>query len=411
MLYGSTFVTNIGHGAHTLAVSLLLYELTGSALMFGAVLSSEFIIALALQLFAGPLVDRGDPRRVMLFADFSRGAVIMACFAWLMLWPSAVPLLVSVVYLNLLKPFYRAANFALVPALVDDAALTRVNSLTGSFSQAGQLLGVALAGLVATLWGAEGAFLLDGLSFLLAAACLLGVRGARAERKVSNTASAWQALLEDWGEVAGLLRRQPGVAFHLLLASGDFLAVALINLTLVPLNQAHGGTPLHLSLLDGAFAVGSLIGALLAPGLLQRLSVTHAGLLGLAAQAAAFALLAAYAGPLPGSVVMFALGLANALSLTVFMSHLQRRSRGPIKGRIGSLRQMTLSLLGALVLPGVGWVLGRWGVESALLAAAGLMALYLVLLAVLSTRALFGPGLLTEPVRSQAPLPRGAAQA
>jgi hypothetical protein len=186
--------------------------------------------------------------------------------------------------------------------------------------------------------------------------------------------------------------------YHLLLASGDFLLITLINLCLVPFNHTLGGDAVNLSFLDGGFAVGSLLFSLIAPAAVARLGPIRAAATGLLGQAAAFGALAL--APAVGDAVgaMIWLGAANTLSLTTFMGHLQARAQGPVKGRVSAVRQLWVTVLSCLLVPLWGVVVAQDGVRLALWLTAAVAVLYAAALGALAGWRHQGSALLMTPV-------------
>ncbi|HEY0992758.1 MAG TPA: MFS transporter, partial [Kofleriaceae bacterium] len=260
LLLAAVLVTNIGNGMHTLVVSKLLYDATGSSAAFGVVLVGEYAINFLLQLVAGSAVDRGNPRLVSVWADLLRGAFI--CIAAVMLGASGSGkywVFATVIVINAAKPFYRSATFALAPIVVQADQLLTFNGLSGSLLQAGQLLGVALVGPVLANFAVATAFALNGISFLTSGVLILCARVPAVARPPRSTGSFLHNTVHDWGEIIRLLRRDLALAAHVVLCAGDFLLVSFVNLTLVPyVNGRLGGTAYWLSVLDGGFAVGAL---------------------------------------------------------------------------------------------------------------------------------------------------------
>lgn len=73
----SNFITNIGNGIHILIVGKLLYDITGTLMSFAFVIIFEYVIKIILQLFAGSMVDKGNPKRIALISDFVRGIILI----------------------------------------------------------------------------------------------------------------------------------------------------------------------------------------------------------------------------------------------------------------------------------------------------------------------------------------------
>lgn len=80
LFYAGQALSYVGDGLRTLAIPLLVYRITGSALSLGVTYALEFLPFALFGPIGGALADRIDRRRLMLLCDFIRFAVI-ALFA------------------------------------------------------------------------------------------------------------------------------------------------------------------------------------------------------------------------------------------------------------------------------------------------------------------------------------------
>lgn len=379
LMLGSVFVTDIGNGMFNLAAAILLYQETKSILAFALVLSGEFIIGLFMQLFAGAYVDRTDPKRTMVVIDVIRGSSLALAALLYAATHALAPLYVALIIINVVKPFYKSANFSLTGELVPEDTLMRLIGLKGSSAQAGQLLGMALAGPVIAAFGAVTALFIDGVTFYLSGLLIALIAGVTPPgRSAAPAGSALKTFVDDWREIAQLLWRQPSALLLNVLSIGDILFVALINLFLLPINLQLHNNPVHLAMMDGAFAVGSLTIGFVADRLVHRWG-DRATLLGaLSAQLACFALLAVNRDLPVLMAAMAVLGVANTLSITIFGTALQVRSKGPIKGRISAFRNLLTAVIVTVTLPLLAGLTDQSGVRPAILLTTGIIAVFVL---------------------------------
>ncbi|HYF63110.1 MAG TPA: MFS transporter [Herpetosiphonaceae bacterium] len=399
-----TLITNIGDGMHTITVGKLFYDKTGSVLAFGFVIVIEYVINFLLQFIAGTISDQRSPKTISMVCDLLRGSFII--LASLLINTSYVYLgvLLSIGAINIAKPFYRAATFALTPLVIPDDRLIRYNSILSSMLQAGQLLGVALVGPILFHFGTGAAFLCNGLSFVISGLCIMAARvGRPAAGQGAAAEPIRRAFFTGWREIFGLLKANRPLLLHIVLCCGDFLAVNFINIFLVPLvEQRYGGNSYWLSAFDGAFAVGAMLSFLVVERVLRRHSVRQVAWIGTACQAAFFLALSGLRNPYATTLVMAGFGLSNTISLTLFLSQLQKRAQRTMKGRIASTRYLVLSLQAGLFIPIVGQAQAR-SLAAGLLAAGLICAAFSLAVFVLSRPRFFGGALLEEPAGEAVP--------
>ena len=355
-LLAGTFVTTVGNGVQAFAVGKLLYDLTGSIAAFGVVIIVEQAVNVLMQVLAGPWVDRGDPKRTCVQVEVVRGLVV--CGASLMLgngsffgWVVLMTLVIRIA-----QPFYRAATFSLAPAVVPAESLGRFNGFSNVALQSGQLVGVAVAGVVIERWGATPAFLINGLSFLFSALAVAIVARPTPEPVeqllLTDAMAAGRHLVAAWAEIAALIRTEASLGWHLVISTADSVAIYLFNLVIVAvIAERFGGSAEWLSAVEVAFAVGAIGSGAIVSQLTERWGVQSSVVIGIGGQAVCFVLLGLLREPSITLPLAFGLGAFNTISWTVVTTTLQLRVRKTIKGRIGTARNLLTALITVGLVP------------------------------------------------------------
>jgi MFS transporter, DHA3 family, macrolide efflux protein len=354
-LLAATFVTTVGNGMQTLALSKLLYDQSGSAAAFGVILLFEQGLNIVMQLIAGPWVDRGDPQRTCVRVEFIRGiciCLVSFCLGSqnLLWWIVLMSLVIRVA-----QPFYRAATFALAPAAIPGESLERFNGYSNICLQGGQLCGVALAGVVLQFWGTPAAILTNGVTFLFSGLAVAMIKVPQLEEvspKFQPPQFVWQHLFSGWKDILLLLRQEIGLAWHLLLSTADGIIVILFNLLLVPLvAERYGGSTYWLSAVDGGFTVGAMFSAAVVSSISTRWGTWAATTIGISGQAVCFIGLGLTSDIWLTLALVFGIGTFNTISWVVLTTALQLRVQGSIKGRIATVRNLLTASFGAVLVP------------------------------------------------------------
>ncbi len=76
LLWTAELVSTTGSALTSLASSILIYRLTGSALSVGIMLMASSIPTLLVGLIAGVFVDRFDRKKIMIVADLLRAVLV-----------------------------------------------------------------------------------------------------------------------------------------------------------------------------------------------------------------------------------------------------------------------------------------------------------------------------------------------
>jgi len=149
-LWAARTVSQWGDAFNTVAVSLLVLRLTGSALGVSAVVAAEVVPALLLAPVAGVVVDRYGPVRVMVAADVTR-VVLAAVLAGLT--GSAGTVYAVAFGMSAAAVFFNPAAGALLPLLVDEDELVVANSGIWTAAVLSQIVLAPAAGAVVRLSG------------------------------------------------------------------------------------------------------------------------------------------------------------------------------------------------------------------------------------------------------------------
>ena len=167
----------VGDFVSTVALVLLVVDVSGSASAVGGVLVARLLPTLASPL-VGVLADRLDRRAVLVAADLVRAVLVLG-----LIFARDLPIIFALVFLlgvaqTVFNPTVRAA----FPSVVGGGDLTRANAIiSGTFSFS-VMAGPALGGVLVATVGVELAFLLDALTFLASAALLSTIRLPAPER-------------------------------------------------------------------------------------------------------------------------------------------------------------------------------------------------------------------------------------
>jgi len=174
--FAGNLASNCGSWFQTLAQSLLIFRLTGSTFLVGAVNFAQFSGAFVLAPWAGSAADRFDRRRLMIVTQVV-SVGITAVLAMLSAADLATaPVIIGLVLLlGACIAFYVPAMQALVPLLVPThelAGAVALNSVTFNLARA---IGPVVGAVVISQFGITAAFGLNSASYLLLIVGLLMV--------------------------------------------------------------------------------------------------------------------------------------------------------------------------------------------------------------------------------------------
>lgn len=154
------------------AIAVLVYERTDSAALTALAYALTFLPYLAGPLIAG-IADRRPRRSITVALDLARAAGVAVMALPGMPLPVMGVLLVAV---TMVSPLYDAARSAMLPELLPAETYPTGLAIFTITTEAAQVLGFAVGGVLVAALGARLALSLDALTFLLAAlAVMVGV--------------------------------------------------------------------------------------------------------------------------------------------------------------------------------------------------------------------------------------------
>lgn len=249
----------VGGWVQLVAMTWLVYRLTGSPWLLGLTGFSGQIAVLVLAPFAGVWADRFD-RRKLLVAIHALGALqgfALAALAYgglVQPWHVIALATISGVVMALETPVRSSFNSEMVPARED---LPSAIAFNGFIQNAGRLVGPSLAGILLAVSSEAFCFLVNGAAKLAVIASLAAMRLAPAAR-AGRATRAWQGLAEGAAYAWNL------VPVRLLLP-----VVAAVGLAATPYQalmpifaaEVFGGGAETLGFLMGAAGLGGLVAA------------------------------------------------------------------------------------------------------------------------------------------------------
>jgi MFS family permease len=340
--------SNVGTWMHNIAAAIVVYDLTGSALLVGLLMLAQFGPTMVLAPWAGAVADRVDRRRLLVASLVLAGSSGAALAAWVALvgvegLPGTGPVFAASAVIGIGHAFAMPALHSVIPSLVPREDLDRTLALTTVTFNVARTVGPAIAGLVLASLGAGAAFALNSASFLVFALMIIATRVPR--RATSERQP---------GSVRDGLRfvRQDSLLVVLL------IGVASLGFAQDPVNTlgpaiAHelGGGDALFGALVGSFGLGSIIAVVLGGPIRAAVRKSSAAAGGLVTLGAGMGLLAA--APVPALAIgsLLIAGLGFLFAITALMGGIYSRVPDDLRGRVLAL--WGVAFLGSRPLAGV----------------------------------------------------------
>jgi MFS transporter, NRE family, putaive nickel resistance protein len=166
-LYLAQTINLIGDALTWLGLALLAFELAReqSGTVLAVALTLRVTVFVLLSPIAGVLADRYDRKLIMTWTHLARMLIVCLFPFVTQIWQ----IYLIVLTLNIFYAFFAPTNTATIPLVTTEADRSQAISLASATSQLLNVLGPSLAGSMAAFVGTRQVFLVDGLTFLLAA--------------------------------------------------------------------------------------------------------------------------------------------------------------------------------------------------------------------------------------------------
>ncbi len=258
LFFAGQCVSLIGTWMQTVALSWLIYRLTGSPLLLGVAGFAAQAPSLLLAPFTGPAADRFERRRILLVTQ-SLAMLQALALAALVLFgdprPWQIIALASV--LGVISAFDMPARQSFIVQLVARREdLANAIALNSSMFNSARLIGPSIAGIFIAAFGEGVCFLFNGLSYIGVIAALLAIRlpaAPAAARRGRGTFKEGLRYAFGFPPIRYLI---------LMLAVGSLLGMPYAVLMPAYARDILHGGPRTLGFLMAAAGVGALTGAL-----------------------------------------------------------------------------------------------------------------------------------------------------
>ena len=174
MLWLGQLIATLGLSLTSLAASLLVYRITGSAGSVGLLLIATAAPSLLVGLLAGALVDRFDRKSLLILSNLLRA--ILVTTIPILAGDNLVWLYSSIALLAACGQFFDLAYESLLPETSSEQELAAANSLIAISSFGSTMVGFAAAGWIANADNIQWAFYISGLAYFLSTFFFLFVK-------------------------------------------------------------------------------------------------------------------------------------------------------------------------------------------------------------------------------------------
>jgi MFS family permease len=358
LFFVGQLVSMVGTWMQSMALSWLVYRMTGNTTLLGIVVLATQGPIVLLGSYTGVMADRVDARRMLVITQ-----TVQMIQAFLLGWLTLTgtiqvwQILALAVLLGLINAFDLPARQVLVAQTVDREDLPNAIALNSSVFHGTRVLGPAVAGIMVAAVGEGWCFVVNGVSFLAVIAGLLMMR-----LQPWVTRSDHPPVFSHFLEGVRFVRGHREVRLLLLLL-GIVCLMGMPYTVLMPIfadGILHGG-PRGMGLLMGASGTGAVLGAAALAGR-RRMSglerIAALGAIGVGLSLACFAYSHSF---WLSAFLMIPVGMTMVGHMTANNTLVQMLIPDEMRGRVMAFHAMVFTA--GMPLGGVleGWLAGRIG--------------------------------------------------
>ncbi|WGQ11691.1 MFS transporter [Pedobacter gandavensis] len=361
--YGQS-ISLVGTWMQKTAVSWLVYQLTGSALLLGVVGFVSLIPSLLLSPYAGSLVDRHNRYRILVLTQIASMLQAGALAGIIFFGYHNILLIVALSLIQgIINAFDMTCRQSIMVEMVDHKEdLPNAIALNSTMVNFARIAGPAVAGIILSTFGTDFCFILNFLSYIPVLICLFMMR-LKAVEIIKSEKSIWKELDEGFKYVSG----DKNLSSMLIMIGLSSLFVIPFN-TLMPIfaKDIFNGDARTFSWFESAAGLGSIISAVYlanrkhSNGLMKMVTIAG-GILG------GSLLFLAYAPQLPFALFFMTLtGIGMMAQTSAINTYIQTHAIPEMRGRAISYYVMAyqgILPIGSLL---IGWMANVMGPRPAI---------------------------------------------
>jgi MFS family permease len=372
--------SNLGSWIHLVAAGWLMTSLTTSAAPVALLLTAASVPTFLLSLPAGALADVVDRRRLIVVTQTMQ-ALVAAVLAGLAFAGRADPngLLLLTLLLSIGASLGSPVLQAVTPELIDRDRLPAAIALNSTSFTLSQAIGPAVGGLLVAIAGPGAAFAFNAVSFLgLVAVAFVWRRPPQlGQLPAEHVLGAIRSGVR-------YVRHAPALGVVLARAASYALCFTVVPALLAVVSRTRLGADAgQFGLLLGSLGVGGVAGSVLLPRLRRRFDHEHLVMVALGLYALVLLMLSQLHVLWAAFPILAIAGFAGMTTMSTLNIAAQTVLPNWVRGRGLAVYQLVFAVAMAAGAAGWGFVAGRFGLTTTLIAASGGMMINIVLARVL----------------------------
>lgn len=260
LLWGGSLISNFGYQMYIIAVPLLIYDLSRSALAMSMMRAIEFLPNIFIGILAGVFVDRLNRKRMMQWTSGIRvaamaGIILLLLLGELSLWG----LYVLGFILSVSSYTFGNAHHAVLPQIVSKEDLTSANAKLSFINTLIQTVGPGLAGTFLIIYSYTTTLSIYMMSLLALLVSVSLLKLPPIERNTQENNSFKEDIKEG---IEALFRNKILLTPTITVLFMNFASSLVIGVLVFYVKDQLGATAAEVGLMFSISAIGGFIGAI-----------------------------------------------------------------------------------------------------------------------------------------------------
>ncbi|MGG0239260.1 MFS transporter [Bacillus rhizoplanae] len=269
-------VSIFGTAIYNFALGLYVLKLTGSALSFAVTLILGIIPMIIINPFAGVIADKVNKKTLVVIMDLLNGILLVSVYILCMKYELNLLIIYATTFLlTVFTTFFGIALEAAKPNIVSEKMLMNINSISKIIDSVSSILGPMLGGIVFAIFDMRTFIIINGISFILSGLSMMFIHFKLFNHQSNEDHLGGKIhLIRDIKDGCYYLFERKSIksTFIILISINFFLGFAVTIPLPYIINTVLKLSSREFGIIQGAFPVGMILGALLVKKITERIS-------------------------------------------------------------------------------------------------------------------------------------------
>lgn len=267
-------ISSIGDWLYKLALPILLFQQTKSAIVMSIAYALTFLPFVIITPFGGVLADKISRQKILIYGDSIATLLtillgLVLTFFIHSLWLTYILIFLLASITSLCHPAFQG----FIPHIANKSDYAKVNAMVANVDNFILLLGPLCSGILIAVFGSTTSIYINALSFSISTLLVSTITPQIIEQIQNTSKITIKSILNDLNKGFNYAMKEPIIKYGcILFVFANFgINIFYANFMYYLINYLHLD-PTHVGYTISITGVGSMIGALIAPYLINKLS-------------------------------------------------------------------------------------------------------------------------------------------